>query len=148
MVGPPSPPQKYLRRRSMFPRPLFQRKEWSCATLLIPFFAGVLRHRACSNSCCAFRNASAAVAAALIGAALSVSQRVPSALNPIELVSRIAGRIAAVMATERGHRNRLGALDWPAGASGLYPPDRSWRVAEETLMARQMLQRILEQGKA
>jgi DNA repair exonuclease SbcCD ATPase subunit len=79
---------------------------------------------------------------------LSVNAKVPSALSSIELVSRTAGRIASVMSTIRGHRQRFGSLEWPGGATGLYPPERSWREAEETLVAKQLLQPLLEHGKA
>ena len=53
--------------------------------------------------------------------ALSVNSKVPSALNPMELVSRMAGRIASVMGTIQGHRNRLGPSSGPAGRAVCTP---------------------------
>jgi hypothetical protein len=58
---------------------------------------------------------------------LSPDRKAPMACNPMELAGRVATRIAAVMSTIKGHRNRLGPLQWPAGAIGLYPPDQTWR---------------------
>lgn len=83
---------------------------------------------------------------AKIAQELSTNGKVPMSLNANDLVSRIGGRIAGLMATVKGHRNRLGAIEWQGGS--LYPPDRNWRQDEEKFMAAQLLQPLLEQGKA
>jgi hypothetical protein len=74
-------------------------------------------------------------------AALSVAARtlapngkVPMALNPMELASRLAGRLASVMSTIPGHRNRLGPIDWPS-SGGLWSADSQWSSAEEKRLA-------------
>jgi hypothetical protein len=70
----------------------------------------------------------------------------PTAANPMELVSLMAGRIASVMSTVKGHRNRLGPLDWPGGLVGLFPSNVSWREAKRLEAA--LVQPILTKGKA
>jgi hypothetical protein len=77
---------------------------------------------------------------------LSVTGKVPMALSAMSLASRLGGRIAAIMATVKGHRMRLGAVEWSGGS--LFPPDRSWRDEEERQVASQLLQPLLEKGKA
>jgi chromosome segregation ATPase len=77
---------------------------------------------------------------------LSVDRKAPTAANPMELVSRMAGRIASVMSTVKGHRNRLGPLDWPGGLVGLFPSNVSWREAKRLEAA--LVQPILTKGKA
>ena len=79
---------------------------------------------------------------------LSVDRKAPTAANPFELVGRIAGRLASVMSTVKGHRNRLGPLEWPGGLCGLYPANLSWRDAEEKRLAAALLQPLSEKGKA
>jgi hypothetical protein len=83
---------------------------------------------------------------------LSPDRKVPMPLNPMELVNRMASRIAATMSTIKGHRNRLGGIDWPSGASGLYPASGpayvAWREDEEQRMARALIGPLLERGKA
>jgi hypothetical protein len=80
---------------------------------------------------------------------LSVNGKLPMALSATELVSRISGRIGSVLGTIKDHRHRFGSLQWPGGSSGLYPANGpEWREAEESLVARQLLQPLLEHGKA
>jgi hypothetical protein len=79
---------------------------------------------------------------------LSTDRKAPTAANPFELVSRMAGRIASVLSTVRGHKNRLGPLAWPSGLCGLYPPNVCWRDSEEKRLAAALLQPLLEKGKA
>ncbi|HXF55288.1 MAG TPA: hypothetical protein VNK52_14320 [Hyphomicrobiaceae bacterium] len=83
-----------------------------------------------------------------IARALAVNGRMPTALNVMELASRLACRHAAIMATIPGHRDRLGSIAWPAGASGLYPADRNWRAEEERRLMTHLVQPLLEEGKA
>jgi hypothetical protein len=85
---------------------------------------------------------------AALARGLSVDRKAPTAANPMELVGRMAGRIASVMSTVKGHRNRLGPLEWPGGLCGLYPPNVCWRDAEEKRLAAALLQPLLEKGKA
>ena len=66
---------------------------------------------------------------------LDPNGRGSGALNPMELVKRIACRMASVMSTIEGQRFRLGTIEWPAGASGLYPADRNWRDDEDKRVA-------------
>lgn len=65
---------------------------------------------------------------------LAPNGKVPMALNPLELANRLAGRLASVMSTIAGHRNRLGPIDWPSSA-GLYPPASEWRGDEQRRLA-------------
>jgi hypothetical protein len=76
---------------------------------------------------------------------LSTTHKVPTALNANDLVMRMAGRLAGVMKTIRGHPHRLGQLEWPGGS--LYPPDRCWRDDEERRIAVGVVQPHLEKGK-
>jgi hypothetical protein len=78
---------------------------------------------------------------------LTPSGKAPMSCNPIELVSRLSGRIASVLMTIRGHPIRFGYIQWPNGPSGLFPADRNWRADESKRMAAG-LQPLLEQGKA
>ena len=80
---------------------------------------------------------------AKIAQELSANGKVPGALNPYDLASRMAGRIASLMATVEGHRGRLGGIEWVGGS--LYPPDRDWRADEEKAMAAQLMQPLLEE---
>lgn len=57
---------------------------------------------------------------------------VPVPLQEGNLVSRMAGRLSAVMASLSGHRNRFGAIEW-RGAS-LYRPSDNWREQEAKLL--------------
>ena len=66
---------------------------------------------------------------------LDPNGRGSGALNPLELVGRLANRMASVMGTIPGQRYRLGRIEWPGGASGLYPPDRNWRDGEDKQVA-------------
>jgi hypothetical protein len=77
---------------------------------------------------------------------LSTTGKVPRSLSPTDLVSRLSGRISGLMVTVVGHRGRFGGIEWLGGS--LYPPDRVWRADEERLMAAQLLQPLLEKGKA
>jgi hypothetical protein len=79
---------------------------------------------------------------------LSLDRKVPAALSERELEARMAGRLAATMGTIDGHRYRFGPIEWPGGPAGLYAPERSWRDEEEALAAKQLLQPLLENGKA
>jgi hypothetical protein len=82
---------------------------------------------------------------AVLARELSTSGKVPMALSGTDLVSRLAGRIASVMATIRGHRNRFGALVWAGAGSTLYPVHVNWRQAEEKLVAA-AIQPIIERS--
>jgi hypothetical protein len=77
---------------------------------------------------------------------LSVTGKAPTTCNPMDLASRLGGRIAGVMATVRGHRMRLGSVEWSGGS--LYPADKDWRADEEKRTAANLLQPLLEKGKA
>ena len=77
---------------------------------------------------------------------LSTSRKVPMALSGTDLQSRMSGRLAAVMATVKGSRHRLGAIEWRGGS--LYSADSSWRDDEEKRMAAAVIQPLLTQGKA
>jgi hypothetical protein len=80
---------------------------------------------------------------------LSADRKAPSALNPMELVSRLGSRIAAVMMTIKGHHFRFGAITWPSAASGLYPANGpAWKDDEEQRMARALIGPLLQHGKA
>ena len=61
---------------------------------------------------------------------------VPVPLQPPAVVTRLGGRIGAVLGTVRGHRYRLGGLEWH-GAS-MYEPAQNWRDSEAALMSRQL----------
>lgn len=76
---------------------------------------------------------------------LSATGKVPMCLNAMSLASRLGGRIAGILSTVKGHRTRLGAVEWSGGS--LYPADRSWRDDEERQIAANLLQPLLE-GKA
>jgi hypothetical protein len=114
----------------------------------------VLKHvdemeRATRTFVAAFENLLAADARRTkIAQDLADNKKVPRALNQFDLVRRTSMRFASVMSTIRGHRFRLGALEWPSGASGLYPADQSWRASEEQFVAAAVLQPLLETGKA
>ena len=75
---------------------------------------------------------------------LSANGKVPMSLSAPDLVSRLSGRIAALMATIKGHRARLGALEWRGGS--LYPPGRCWRDDEAAHMAAHLLEPLLNKG--
>lgn len=77
---------------------------------------------------------------------LSSTKKVPSALNEMELVNRIARRIAAVMSTVPGRRHRFGHIEWHY--TGQLEPEDSWRTAEESYIAREVLGPLLQEGKA
>jgi hypothetical protein len=78
---------------------------------------------------------------------LSTTHKVPLGLSGTDLVSRMAGRLASVMKTVKGHPHRLGtALEW-RGAS-LYQPDTCWRDDEEKKLAAGVIQPLLVDGKA
>jgi hypothetical protein len=84
-----------------------------------------------------------------LAVALSVDGKAPMALNPMELVARMAGRIAAVMSTVKDHRHQFGSLIWPSSASALHPTNGpTWRQSEESLLTRQLLEPLLSKGKA
>lgn len=87
-------------------------------------------------------------ALAVIARTLAPNGKIPMALNPLELANRLAGRLASVMSTIAGHRNRLGPIDWPSSA-GLYPPASNWREDEQRRL-RAAMQPLTEQqnGKA
>jgi hypothetical protein len=78
---------------------------------------------------------------AQLARALSPNDKVPGVLNGMELVSRMAGRIAGAMGQVKGHRNRLGSIEWIGGS--LYPPDRSW-VEDEARRIAAGLQPLVE----
>jgi hypothetical protein len=73
---------------------------------------------------------------------LSVTGKAPTTCNPMDLASRLGGRIAGIMATVRGHRMRLGSVEWSGGS--LYPADKDWRAEEEKRTAANLLQPLLE----
>jgi hypothetical protein len=69
---------------------------------------------------------------------LDAGGKAPIGLNPIDLVTRLANRLAATLSTIPGHRYRLGRnLEWPAGIVGndLYRPDADWRAYEDRRVA-------------
>lgn len=74
------------------------------------------------------------VALAVCARTLAPNGKVPMALNPLELANRLAGRLASVMSTIQGHRNRLGPIDWPSSA-GLYAPGSQWSADEQKRLA-------------
>ena len=82
---------------------------------------------------------------ATLAQGLSANGKVPGALNPYDLVSRLSGRISGLMETVAGHRGRFGGLQWVGGS--LYPPDRSWRDDEEKAMAAQLMQPLLKEKR-
>jgi hypothetical protein len=80
---------------------------------------------------------------------LSADRRVPAGLSPIDLAKRTSMRIAAVLSSIKGYRHRYGALEFPAGASSLYPSDGpAWKDQEEQLLSRAVIGKLLEEGKA
>ena len=83
---------------------------------------------------------------AKIAQGLSTSRKVPSALSLTDLASRMGGRIAGLMVLVKGHRNRLGGIEWIGGA--LFSPDRNWRDDEEKTMAAQVIGPLLSKGNA
>ena len=84
---------------------------------------------------------------AKIAQELSTTGNVPGALSHMELATRQGGRIAALMGTIKGHRYRLGSIEWQGDS--LFPPDRGrWRADEEKLMAAGLVQPLLEKGRA
>ena len=56
----------------------------------------------------------------------------PIPLQQPDIISRIVGRLSAVMSSIPGHRNRLGNIEW-RGAS-LYRPSDNWREEEAKLL--------------
>jgi hypothetical protein len=83
---------------------------------------------------------------AKLAQALSVTGKAPMSCNPMGLASRLGGRIAGLLSQVKGHRMRLGAIEWAGGT--LYPPDRIWRDQEERQLAANLLEPILTKGKA
>jgi len=56
----------------------------------------------------------------------------PVVLMAPDVVTRLAGRLCAVMSSIPGHRNRFGHLIWQAG---VYKAAEDWRTCESTLIA-------------
>jgi hypothetical protein len=80
---------------------------------------------------------------------LSPDKKAPMPLNPMDLVNRMASRIASVMMTVKGHKYRFGGITWPSAASGLYPANGpAWKEDEEQRMARALIGPLLEKGRA
>lgn len=90
-------------------------------------------------------NAAACQLAESIGRAITVSENMarvayqltgyssPIVLQKNTLVSRLCGRLSAVMASIPGHRGRLGGIQWSGGS--LYRGGDDWAEAEKALAA-------------
>jgi ribosomal protein L29 len=66
-----------------------------------------------------------------------------------DLVSRLSGRLSAVMGSITGYRNRFGGIEW-RGAS-LYRPVDDWRACEAALMEphlEPLMEKETENGKS
>lgn len=61
----------------------------------------------------------------------------PMALHRPDVENRLAGRLSAVMQTVKGHRHRVGHIDWIAGH---FRPETDWRQAEQDLLQRHIQQ--------
>ncbi|HEY7084259.1 MAG TPA: hypothetical protein VH519_05530 [Hyphomicrobiaceae bacterium] len=77
---------------------------------------------------------------------LSTSGKVPSAVNIHEFRTRTSGRVACLGQTIDGCRARFGGIAWVGAA--LYKPNESWRAAEEARFARDLIEPLLERGRA
>jgi hypothetical protein len=66
----------------------------------------------------------------MLGVMKSMGAPVPPVMMPTDFVSRMAGRLSAVMTTVEGHRHRLGSLSWPHSR---YAATDSWGDGESKL---------------
>jgi len=68
----------------------------------------------------------------------------PIPVSPSAVVSRLGGRIGAVLATIPGHRSRLGGLSWTG--TSLYDASKDFAGAESALVAKHLTP-LLEKPK-
>ena len=74
-------------------------------------------------------------------------RRTPTPLSGPDFVSRLAGRIGAIMTTIPNCRARFGSIEWRGHS--LYRPDQNWKDVEEGLLKphlKQLNQERLDNG--